>query len=124
MELPVEETQAPSEEAQAPSTPAGRNAKPRAAAAKPRAAAAGTESEVEKTYDITLHASDEIPPNGQFIAVNGAQYYLKPGIRTRVPAGVLGVLDNAVQSVPERDDTGRVIGWKDAPRLTYTLHRD
>lgn len=117
MESIVEETQASPEEAQAPSKPAGRNAKPRAAAAR-------AESEAEKTYDITLHASDEIPPNGQFIGVNGAQYYLKPGIRTRVPAGVLGVLDNAVQSVPERDDTGRVIGWKDAPRLTYTLHRD
>lgn len=126
MDSTAEETQAPSEETQAPATPAGRSAKPRAAAAaaKPRAAAARTESEAEKTYDITLHASDEIPPNGQFIGVNGAQYYLKPGIRTRVPAGVLGVLDNAVQSVPERDDTGRVIGWKDAPRLTYTLHRD
>lgn len=110
----VEETQTPSEEAQAPAKPAGRSAKPRAEKT----------SETEKSYDITLHASDEIPPNGQFIAVNGAQYYLKPGIRTRVPAGVLGVLDNAVQSVPERDDTGRVIGWKDAPRLTYTLHRD
>lgn len=110
----VEETQAPSEETQAPAKPAGRSAKPRAEKT----------SETEKSYDITLHASDEIPPNGQFIGVNGAQYYLKPGVRTRVPAGVLGVLDNAVQSVPERDDTGRVIGWKDAPRLTYTLHRD
>ena len=117
----VEETQAPSEEPQAPAKPAGRSAKPRAARAESEAEKT---SETEKSYDITLHASDEIPPNGQFIGVNGAQYYLKPGVRTRVPAGVLGVLDNAVQSVPERDDTGRVIGWKDAPRLTYTLHRD
>lgn len=78
----------------------------------------------ERLIDITLHDSPEIPPNGQFIGVNGRQYILKPGVRTSVPVGVVDVLDNAVHSVPEMDDRMRVVGWRSAPRLTYTLHRD
>ena len=82
------------------------------------AAAAG-----EQLFDITLHDSPEIPPNGQFIGVNGKQYILKPGVRVRVPASVLEVLDNAVHAVPELDANMRVMGMRNAPRLTYTLHR-
>jgi len=41
-----------------------------------------------------------------------------------VPASVLAVLDNAVQSVPEINEKLQVVGMRAAPRLTYTLHRD
>ena len=82
-------------------------------------------SKAEETlYEITLHDSDEIPPNGQFIGLNGKQYLLKPGVRTAVPRGVLDILNNAVHSVPERDETMRIIRWRDAPRLPFTLHLD
>ena len=77
----------------------------------------------EQLFDITLHDSPEIPPNGQFIGINGKQYVLKPGVRVRVPASVLEVLDNAVHAVPELDANMRVMGMRNAPRLTYTLHR-
>lgn len=94
--------------------------KPKAARGKKAetAAAAG-----EQLFDITLHDSPEIPPNGQFIGINGKQYVLKPGVRVRVPASVLEVLDNAVHAVPELDANMRVMGMRNAPRLTYTLHR-
>lgn len=111
-------------EAQAVQTPRGARA---AAAAKP-AAKAGKPGKVgkpgEELVEITLHDSKEIPPNGQFIGVNGRQFVLKPGVRTQVPVCILEVLDNAVHSLPELDDQTRVVEYRDAPRLTYTLHRD
>lgn len=91
----------------------------------PARSAKKSKSESEETlYEITLHDSDEIPPNGQFIGLNGKQYLLKPGVRTAVPRGVLDILNNAVHSVPERDETMRIIRWRDAPRLPFTLHLD
>lgn len=78
----------------------------------------------ENMYEITLHDSKEIPPNGQFVGVNGRQFLLKPGRRMKVPASVLAVLDNAVQSVPEINEKLQVVGMRQAPRLTYTLHRE
>lgn len=98
--------------------PTDKKAPTRGAAKKPK-----VESE-ETLYEITLHDSDEIPPNGQFIGLNGKQYLLKPGVRTAVPRGVLDILNNAVHSVPERDETMRIIRWRDAPRLPFTLHLD
>lgn len=98
--------------------PADKKAPTRGAAKKSK-----VESE-ETLYEITLHDSDEIPPNGQFIGLNGKQYLLKPGVRTAVPRGVLDILNNAVHSVPERDETMRIIRWRDAPRLPFTLHLD
>lgn len=94
--------------------------KPKATRGKKAEAAAAAG---EQLFDITLHDSPEIPPNGQFIGINGKQYILKPGVRVRVPASVLEVLDNAVHAVPELDANMRVMGMRNAPRLTYTLHR-
>lgn len=98
----------------------------RAAAATPAAKAGKSTkpAKSEEMVEITLHDSKEIPPNGQFIGVNGRQFVLKPGVRTKVPVCILEVLDNAVHSLPELDDQTRVVEYRDAPRLTYTLHRD
>lgn len=76
----------------------------------------------ERLFTITLHDSDEIPPNGQFVGVNGDQYLIKPGYPVRVPASVLEVLNNAVQGKPVLDGQMRVESMRQAPRLTYTLH--
>lgn len=78
----------------------------------------------ERTYEITLHDNREIPPNGQFIGVNGKQYILMPGVRTRVPASVLEVLNNAVHALPEINEKMQIVGMRSAPRLPYTLHPD
>lgn len=76
------------------------------------------------SYVITLHDSKEIPPGGQLVAVNGSQFRIPAGRKCIVPAAVLEVLDNAVQSVPELDGDLRVINYHSAPRLSYTLHRE
>lgn len=97
---------------------------PRPSRAKPKAEAATASKEAEKMFEITLHDSKEIPPNGQLIGVNGRQIFLKPGVRRKVPASFLEVLDNAVQALPEVNEKLQVIGMRNAPRLTYTLHRE
>jgi len=96
----------------------------RASRAKPKTEAAAASKDAEKMFEITLHDSKEIPPNGQLIGVNGRQIFLKPGIRRKVPASFLEVLDNAVQALPEVNEKLQVIGMRNAPRLTYTLHRE
>lgn len=114
-------------EAQAVVTPraARAAAQPAAKAGNSTKSTKSTKStEVEDTVEITLHDNKEIPPNGQFIGVNGRQFILKPGVRTKVPVCILEALDDAVHSLPELDDQTRVVEYRDAPRLTYTLHRD
>lgn len=102
--------------------------KPKRAPRKPAAKAAGEAgaktSKAERMHWITLHDSKEIPPNGQFIGVNGRQFILKPGIKTQVPECVLEVLDNAVQALPEVNEKLQVVGMRNAPRLPYSHHRD
>lgn len=97
-----------------------RSQRPSRAKAKAADAPAGD----TRMFEITLHDHKEIPPNGQFVGVNGKQYLLQPGRRVKVPAAVLEVLDNAVQALPEVNDKLQVVGMRNAPRLTYTLHRD
>lgn len=91
--------------------------------AKPKDEAA-VSTKGEKLFEITLHDHKEIPPNGQFVGVNGRQFIIKPGHKVKVPACVLEVLDNAVQALPEVNEKLQVTGMRNAPRLTYTLHRD
>lgn len=74
--------------------------------------------------DITLHDSDRIPPGGQFLAVNGVQFLLKPSIRASVPVELLEILDNCIQTEPVLDDKLCVVGYRNVPRLTYHLHRE
>ncbi len=77
-----------------------------------------------KDYVITLHDSKEIPPGGQLVGVNGTHFRIPPGRKVVVPAAVLEVLDNAVQATPELDHNNRVVGYFEAPRLSYTVWRD
>jgi len=71
---------------------------------------------------ITLHDTKEVPPNGQFVAVNGKQYLIPAGRKCRVPRFVVEALNNAVVGVPDINDALQVVGVRDAPRLPYTLH--
>jgi hypothetical protein len=79
---------------------------------------------MERIVCITLHDSPQIPPNGQFVGVNGKQFLLKPGRKLLVPRYVCAALDNAVHGLPDIDDQKRIIGMREAPRLTYTVHLD
>jgi len=51
-----------------------------------------------------LEESDDIPPTGQFIGVNGRGYILKAGEPAEAPVELLAVLDAAVISVPITGD--------------------
>jgi hypothetical protein len=78
----------------------------------------------EKLMCITLHDGPHIPPGGQFVGVNGKQFWIRPGIQVVVPRYVLGALDNAIQGTPLIDTRGRLEGMTNAPRITYTVHHD
>ena len=83
-----------------------------------------SEDPMERLVCITLHDSKEVPPGGQFVGVNGKQFRIRPGVQVIVPRYVCAALDNATHGVPELDDKMRVIGIRQAPRLTYTVHQD
>lgn len=69
---------------------------------------------------IVLEESDDIPPTGLFIGLNGVGYLLRPGEQARVPAGVLEILDHAVMSMPQVDpQTQQVVGWRQRMRYPY-----
>lgn len=105
---------------------------PKAARAKPKAKAAKAPTDPnsqnpaksgEARVLIQLHESPDIPPGGVFIGVNGYGYTLRPGAPVRVPVSVLRVLETAVVKRPiyaNNADTGKVIGWSEAPRYAFT----
>lgn len=103
---------------------------PKRAAAKPTTAKAATtkaaepEDPMERLVCITLHDSKEIPPGGQFVGVNGKQFWIKPGVKVIVPRYVCAALDNAIVGVPDVNDKMQVVGVRNTPRLTYTVHLD
>jgi hypothetical protein len=79
-----------------------------------------------KNYDekhwIVLDDSDNIPPTGQPIGINGKFWILKPGIPAQVPLNILEVLDHAVTLVPQKNpQTNQIVGWR--KRLRYPYHR-
>lgn len=95
------------------------NAAPRASKAKGKA-----EKPKDDWVTITLNGSDEVPPGGQLVGVNGRQFLIPAGRPVKVPRSVCEVLDNAVKSVPDLDDNKRIIRMRNVPRLSYTLHRE
>jgi hypothetical protein len=76
---------------------------------------------------IQLHEGPDVPPGGVFIGVNGYGYTLKPGAPARVPVSVLRVLETAVVKRPiyaNNADTGKIVGWSEAPRYAFTKLSD
>lgn len=76
----------------------------------------------EERVWIQLEDSDDIPPGGQFVSVNGYGYKLVPGYPIHVPVSVLGVLDDAIMSIAVIDPlTRQVVGWRNRLRLPYRV---
>lgn len=76
----------------------------------------------EKRVRIVLEENENIPPTGQFIAANGRSFCLRPGEEADVPLVVIGILNDAVQSVPTIDPaTQQVIGYRKKLRFPYRL---
>jgi hypothetical protein len=83
----------------------------------------------EKMVRIVLEENDNIPPTGQFIQIGAGHmlrsFMLVPGEEVLVPEALLHVLDNAVQDVPQIDQTTKqVVGYRKKLRFPYRVLRD
>lgn len=71
---------------------------------------------------IILEENDAIPPTGLFVSHNGRSYLLMTGVEMDVPDGVLGILNDAIMSMPVIDPNNRkVIGFRDRMRYPYRV---
>jgi hypothetical protein len=76
----------------------------------------------EATMTIALEENDNIPPTGQFIALNGRTWILRPGEACEVPMGLVNVLNDAVMSVPNVDPvTKQIVGYRQKLRFPYRI---
>jgi hypothetical protein len=92
--------------------------KPRSRGRPPRV----SRPESEPMVRIILEESDEIPPTGQFIGLNGRTWIIRPGEEVEVPQGVVEVLQNAVMKVPVVDpQTRQVIDYRNRTRLPFRI---
>jgi len=73
-------------------------------------------------HKIVLQDSDNIPPTGLPIGINGTFYHMRPGEEVSVPPAVLEVLNHAVETVPVKDpDTDKIVGSRQRMRYPYQL---
>jgi len=88
---------------------------------KPKTEAVG----LPKCIKIIVNESDNIPPTGLPVSLNGKAYIIRPGVEVCVPEGVIEILDHAVESVPTVDPLSRRLGvWRERPRFPYRIVRD
>lgn len=91
--------------------------------ASPREVMGSTQKTMkEKTVRVIVEENEEIPPIGLFVGLNGFGYLIKPGVEVDLPIGVIGILNNAVQSTPIIDpDSKQVTGWRERMRYPYRV---
>ena len=86
------------------------------------AKADGVDTQSEATMTISLEENDNIPPTGQFIALNGRTWILRPGEACEVPMGLVNVLNDAVMDVPNVDPiTKQIVGYRKKLRFPYRI---
>lgn len=80
--------------------------------------------EHEERVRIMLEDNDQVPPGGQFLAVNGRSFLIQANREVNVPRCVCDVLDHAVMSVPIKDEYDTVVGYRDRLRFPYRVITD
>jgi|ERR1043166_3747713 hypothetical protein len=99
-----------------------RRGRPRTIAAEEKVEAKVAPVGMPKTVKIMLEDSENMPPTGCPVAINGYAYIIRPGEVVDVPPNVIEVLDHAVMSVAITDpQTKRVIGYRDRLRFPYRI---
>lgn len=78
----------------------------------------------ERRTTIVLEDNEQIPPTGQFFGADGKGFILRPGEAASVPDEILNILDTAVSSVPVKDNSDTVIGYRDRLRFPYRIVTD
>lgn len=77
---------------------------------------------LEDMTRIVLEESEEIPPTGLPVGVNGKAWILRAGEEVNVPKSVLNILNDAIISVPQIDPTSRrVLGYRPRMRFPYRV---
>lgn len=76
----------------------------------------------EKKVWIVLEDNTNIPPTGQVIGLNGRMWMLRAGVPAEVPLGIINVLNDAVEDVPETDPVSmQVVAYRKKLRFPYRL---
>lgn len=99
---------------------------PAAAAGKGKKSAPA--AAVDKTSDAYMNEkiwvqfmeSDEMPPHGIPIGINGVAYLIRPGTPVKVARKVLHAADNAKTDKPVFDANQKVVGYRSITRFPYT----
>ena len=74
-----------------------------------------------KRITIMLEESDDIPPTGLFLGVNGRSYMVRPGEEVEVPEEVVHCLNDAVMATPKTDQQGNVVDYRSRLRFPYRI---
>lgn len=78
---------------------------------------------LEKEVEVTLHATDEVPPGGQYVSVNGVGINIPVGRRCKIKQKYLNVLRDANTRIPVMDDnTMQVVGYRERMRFSIEVH--
>ncbi len=72
----------------------------------------------EKVW-VQFNESEDMPPHGIPVGVNGTAYLIRPGVPIKVPRKVLHAVDNAVADRPIIDN-GKVRDYRKVSRFTYS----
>lgn len=77
-----------------------------------------------KAVTVIFEESDDIPPTGQFIAINGEAFVIVPGEEVTVPDFLLETVNNSISGRPVLNpQTNKVVSYRSRSRFPYRIVR-